>query len=93
VNHGITGASVFIAFHEQRVLPLMERARRLDEMVPGAPIEDNTFVRAAHPQQNQERIKAGLGSIPDDAALDLCPSMRPNHGFVEMLSALLLLVP
>jgi hypothetical protein len=39
VNHGVTGAGVITAFHEQRVLPLMERARRLDEMVPGAPIE------------------------------------------------------
>jgi hypothetical protein len=44
VNHGVTGASVIIVFHERRVLPLMEQVHRLDEMVPSAPIEGMTLL-------------------------------------------------
>jgi hypothetical protein len=47
VDAGVTGAKVIAAFHERRVLPLMWRARRLDEMVPNAPLERTVLVMGA----------------------------------------------
>jgi hypothetical protein len=38
------GAEVIATFHERRVLPLMWRARCLDEMVPNAPLEGTVLV-------------------------------------------------
>lgn len=44
VNNDVTGAGVIAAFHAWRVLPLMRRVRRLDEMVPGAPLEGTVLM-------------------------------------------------
>jgi hypothetical protein len=38
------GPRVIAAFHERSVLPLMRWARRLDEMVPNAPLEGTVLV-------------------------------------------------
>jgi hypothetical protein len=66
----------------------------LDKMVSGAPIEGTMLSsKQLIYEEIKKHIKAGLRSILDDAALDLCPPMRPDHGFIEMVSALLLLVP
>jgi hypothetical protein len=46
VDTGVMGARVIATFHERRVLPLMQRARRLDEMVPNAPLEGTMLVTA-----------------------------------------------
>jgi hypothetical protein len=94
VNHGVTEAGVIAAFHERRVLPLMEQARRLDEKVPGTPIKGMALSseQLIH-EEIKKRIKVGLRSIHDDAALDLCPPMHPDHGFIEMVSTFLLFVP
>jgi hypothetical protein len=50
------------------------------------------FEQLTH-EEIKKHIKARLGIVPDDATLDLCPPMHPDHGFIEMVSALLLLVP
>jgi hypothetical protein len=54
VNEDVTGAGVIIAFHERRVLPLMWRARRLDKMVPNAPLEGTMLVMG---ELDHEEIK------------------------------------
>jgi hypothetical protein len=63
-------------------------------MVLGAPIDGAVLSseQLTH-EEIKKHIKAGLESVPNDAALDLYPPMRPDHGFIEMVSALLLLVP
>jgi hypothetical protein len=72
----------------------MVQVRCLDEMVPSAPIEGTSLLsKQLTSEEIKKHIKAGLGSVPDDATLDLCPPMCPNHDFIEMVSALLLLVP
>jgi hypothetical protein len=94
VNHGVTEAGVIAAFHERRVLPLMERARRLGEKVPSTPIKGMALSSEQLIfEEIKKHIKVGLRSVPDDAALDLCPPMHLDHGFIEMVSTFLLLVP
>jgi hypothetical protein len=44
VDADMTGARVIAVFHQRRVLLLMQRARRLDEMVPNAPLEGIVLV-------------------------------------------------
>jgi 23S rRNA U2552 (ribose-2'-O)-methylase RlmE/FtsJ len=72
----------------------MEWACRLDKMVPSAPIEGMALLseQLTH-EEMKKRIKARLGSVPNDIILDLCPPMHLDHGFVEMVSAFLLLIP
>jgi hypothetical protein len=38
-QHGLTAGMVATAFHRRRVLPLMQRQLRLDEMTPGVSLE------------------------------------------------------
>jgi hypothetical protein len=72
----------------------MERVCHLDEMVLGVPIEGTTLLSEQLTSEEIKKcIKARLESVPNDAALDLCPPMCPNHDFIKMVSALLLLVP
>jgi hypothetical protein len=54
MNEDITGAEVIAAFHEKRVLPLMRWARRLDKMVPNAPLEGTVLVTG---ELDHEEIK------------------------------------
>jgi hypothetical protein len=76
-------------FHEWRVLPLMQRARRLDEMVPDAPLEGTVLMMEdLNRDEIKKRVKLVLGSIPSDATLDLHSPMRPDDDFIEMVSAL-----
>jgi hypothetical protein len=84
----MTGARVIAAFHERRVLPLMRRARQLDEMVPNAPLKGTVLMMGELDHEEiKKRIKSVLGSVPFDAALDVHPPMHPNDGFIEMVSA------
>jgi hypothetical protein len=84
----VTGAEVIAMFHERRVLPLMRRARRLDEMVPNAPLEGTVLVMGELDREEvKKRIQSALGSVPSDAVLDVHPLMCPDDGFIEMVSA------
>jgi hypothetical protein len=89
VNHGVTGVGVIAAFHEWRVLPLMRWARRLDEMVPDAPLEGTMLVMEELDREEIKKCsKLVLGTIPFDATLDLHLPMRPHDDFIEMVSVL-----
>jgi hypothetical protein len=85
---------VIIVFHKRRVLPLTQWVRRLDEMVPGVPLEGTVLVMEELDRKEiKKRIKLALRSVPSDTTLDLHMPMCPNDDFIEMVSALLLLVP
>jgi hypothetical protein len=91
MNEDITSAEVIAAFHEKRVLPLMRRARRLDKMVPNTPLEGTVLVTGELDHEEiKKHVKLALGSVPCDAVLDVHPPMRPDDGFIEMVSALTL---
>lgn len=86
-NHDLIGAGVVAAFHRRRVLPLMRRERSLSEMVPGARIEGTALSAEVLPDPEvMRRIREGLGSVPPVHILDECPPMRPDPGFVELVS-------
>jgi hypothetical protein len=88
VNEDIIGARVIIMFHERWVLPLMWWARRMDELVPNAPLAGTMLMtRELDHEEIKKRIKLALGSAPSNAALNIHPSMRPDDGFIEMVSA------
>jgi hypothetical protein len=74
-------------FHKRRVLPLMRRARWLDEMVPNAPLKGTALVMEELNREEIKHIKSALGSIPSNATLDLYPLMHPDDGFIEIMSA------
>jgi hypothetical protein len=89
VNHGVSRARVIATFHEWRVLSLMQRARRLDEMVSDAPLKGIVLMMEdLNRDEIKKRVKLVLGSIPSDATLDLHSPMHPNDDFIEMVSAL-----
>jgi hypothetical protein len=93
VDAGVTRAGVITAFHERRVLPLMRRARHLDEMVPNAPLEGTMLVMGGLDQEEiKRRIKSVLGIVPPDAVLNVHPPMRPDDDFIEMVSIPILLL-
>jgi hypothetical protein len=57
-------------------------------MVPNAPLEETVLVTGELDcDEIKKRIKSALESIPSDATLDVHPPMRPNDGFIEMVSA------
>jgi hypothetical protein len=55
VDADVTGAGVIVAFHERRLLPLMRRACRLDEMVLLAFLSTTTKNRITHTNSNGPR--------------------------------------
>lgn len=90
INRGVIGAGVIAAFHGRRVLPLMRRVRRLDEMVPGASLEGTVLVAGElNCEDIKKRVRLALGSVPPDAFLDQHSPMRPDPDFIGMVSALL----
>jgi hypothetical protein len=89
VDADVMGAGVITVFHERRVLPLMQRAHRLDEMVPNLPLEGTVLVTGRLDREEiKKHIKSVLESVPPDAILDAHPPMRPDDDFIEMVSAL-----
>jgi hypothetical protein len=63
-------------------------------MVPNAPLEGTVLVtEELDHKEIKNHIKSALRSVPSDATLDLHPPMRPDDGFVEMVSAPTLPLP
>jgi len=93
---GLTAALVLSAVHLRRVLPLMSRPLRMDEMGPGvsswdlkacrmsneAPADDEVVarVRAAVAGDFQPEHVNGFPMRPDEGSIDLVSSLSA-HGF------------
>jgi hypothetical protein len=75
-------------FHERRVLPLMQRARRLDEMVPNMPLEGTMLMIGGLIGRRSRGTSSRRSGVSPDAILDAHPPMRPDDDFVKMVSAL-----
>lgn len=86
-NRGINGVGVFAAFHERRVLPLMRRDHRLDEMVLGALWEGTTMAAEALPHnETMLCVWNALRVELTNEDLDSVPPMRPDPDFIPLVS-------
>jgi hypothetical protein len=83
---GLTAAVVVVATHRRRVLPLVERRLPLSEMKPGVDLEGSQMSSASLPVDDLRRRVAGTVGRLDAGALTQ-PAMRPDHGYVSLVSA------
>ena len=104
-EEGLTAALVLSAVHHRRVLPLMSRPLRMDEMGPGvssrdleacrmsneAPADDEVAarVRATVAGDFQPKHVNGFPMRPDKGSIDLVSSSLA-HGFESRISSTLL---
>lgn len=85
-NCGITTVGVVAAFHKQRVLPLMARRLRLDQMTPRAPMEGVRMSDATltvDDVMRRVRDTVGEGFIVADLYK---VKMRPSQGYISLVS-------
>jgi hypothetical protein len=83
---GLTTAGVVAATHRRRVLPLAERRLPLSEMKPGVDLEGLQTYSASLPVDDLRRRVVGTVGRLDVGALTQ-PAMRPDHGYVSLVSA------
>jgi hypothetical protein len=80
---------VAAAFHHQRVLPLMQRQLRIDEMTPDALLEGSQMSHETIPlDEVARRTRWMVGSFKQED-IDRVP-MRPSLGFKPLVSVALL---
>jgi hypothetical protein len=83
---GLTATGVVSATHRRRVLPLAERRLPLSEMKPGVDLEGSQTSSASLPVDDLRRRVAGtIGRLDAGALTHLV--MRPDHGYVSLVSA------
>jgi hypothetical protein len=86
---GLTAARLVTAFHRRRVLPLMARRLRLDQMEEGAPLEgcwmsDASLMAVEVTRRVAYTVAAGF------AVADLNRiKMRPTRGYISLVSLIL----
>jgi hypothetical protein len=76
---------VVAAIHRRRVLPLAERRSRLLEMKPGVDSEGSRMSSTSLSVDDLKRVAGMVGRL-DAGALNQ-PAMRPNRGYVSLVSA------
>jgi hypothetical protein len=82
---GLTAAGVVATIHCRRVLPLAERRLRLSEMKPGVDLEGSRMSSTSLSADDLLRRVAGtVGRL--DAGVLSQPPMRPDHGYVSLVS-------
>jgi hypothetical protein len=75
---------VAAAFHRRRVLPLMQRRLRLDDMTPDASLEGSRMSHESLPlDEVARRARWMVGSFKQED-IDRVP-MRPTHGFEPLV--------
>jgi hypothetical protein len=82
---GLTAAGVVAAIHRRRVLPLAERRLWLSEMKSGVDLEGLWMSSTSLSTDDLLRWVAGtVGRL--DAGVLSQPPMRPDHGYVSLVS-------
>jgi hypothetical protein len=82
---GLTAAGVVAAIHRRRVLPLAERRLWLSEMGPRIDLEGLWMSSSSLTADDLLRRVAGtVGRL--DASVLSQPPMRPDHGYVSLVS-------
>jgi hypothetical protein len=78
---------VAAAFHRRRVLPLMQRWLRIDEMTPEASLEGSRMLHESLPlDEVTRRARWMVGSFKQED-IDRVP-MRPTQGFEPLVSVI-----
>jgi hypothetical protein len=85
----VTAGVVISAFHRRRVLPLMERPLRLDQMGPDAPPELLARCRMSAgeltPEEITARVKAAIAGAFESGDVNRVP-MLPEGGHLDLVS-------
>jgi hypothetical protein len=82
---GLTAAGADAAIHRRRVLPLAERQLRLSEMKPGVDLEGSRM--SSTPLSANDLLRRVAGTVGRlNAGVLSQPSMRPDHGYVSLVS-------
>jgi hypothetical protein len=84
-DEGLTAAGVVATIHRWRVLPLAERRLQLSEMKSGVDLEGSQMSSTSLSADNLRRRVAGTVGRLDAGALTQ-PVMRPEHGYVSLVS-------
>jgi len=90
-SEGLTAALVLSAVHHRRVLPLMSRPLRMDEMAPGASSRDLEACRmSSEAPANDEvatRVRAAIAGDFKPEHVNGFP-MRPDAGSIDLVCSL-----
>jgi hypothetical protein len=81
----LTAGMVAAAFHHRRVLPLMQRRLRIDEMTPGISLEGSQMSHETLPLDEVARHARWMVGSFKQEDIDKVP-MRPNQGFEPLVS-------
>jgi hypothetical protein len=84
-QRGLTAGMVAAAFHRQRVLPLMQRRLRIDEMTPEVSLEGSRMSHETLPLDEVARCTQWMVGSFKQEDIDRVP-MRPNQGFEPLVS-------
>jgi hypothetical protein len=85
---GLTTGMVAAALHRRRVLPLMQRRLRLDEMTSSISLEGSQMSHETLPlNEVARRVRWMVGSFRQEDIDGV--SMRPNQGFEPLVSVAL----
>jgi hypothetical protein len=76
-HHGLTVGMVVAAFHHRRVLPLMQRRLRIDEMMPEVSLEGSRMSQETLPLDEVARCARWMVGSFKQEDIDRVP-MRPN---------------
>jgi len=91
-SEGLIAALILSAFHHRRVLPLMSRLLRMDEMAPGASSRDLEACRmSSEAPVNDEVTTRVRAAIAGDFKLEHVNGfpMRPDAGSIDLVCFLL----
>jgi hypothetical protein len=87
-QRGLTAGMVAVAFHRQRVLPLMQRRLQIDEMTAEASLEGSQMSHKSLPlDEVARRARWMVGSFKQED-IDRVP-MHPTQGFEPLVSVIL----
>jgi hypothetical protein len=82
---GLTAAGFVAAIHHRSVLPLAERRLRLSEMKLGVDLEGSRM--SSTPLSADDLLRRVAGTVGRlDAGVLSQPSMRPDYGYVSLVS-------
>jgi hypothetical protein len=79
---------VAVVFHRRRVLPLMQRRLRIDEMTPEASLEGSQMSHESLPLNEVTRRARWMEGSFKQEDIDKVP-MRPTQGFEPLVSVVL----
>ena len=89
-EEGLTAALVLSAVHHRRVLPLMSRPLRMDEMGPGVSSRDLEAYRMSNEAPTDDevaaRVRAAIAGDFQPEHVDGFP-MRPDKGSINLVSS------